>query len=183
VSLKRLVVCSVRGIPRSWPELEIGDKGLVTYGGNGVGKSSIVDALEFALSSRSSLYPVHRQQVNWDTGAPHVRDGASDISVEIAIGGQTVSFAPQQDPSELREDQREWVTTAHKATYVLRRHMLLHFIVEEPRSRYVLLEPFMNLAAYKAVEDALTRRASQPASQKKPRAGWPGLINATPNRL
>ena len=77
--LKTLKARSVRGIPRNWPDLAIGDRGLVIYGPNGMGKSSIVDALEYAVSSNSSLFSVNRQNVNWENGAPHIRSGEPDI--------------------------------------------------------------------------------------------------------
>jgi energy-coupling factor transporter ATP-binding protein EcfA2 len=135
--------------------LPIGEKGLVVYGANGTGKSSIIDALEFALSGRSTLYPVNRQGVSWENGAPHVRDGTPDIAVDVNSGDQTLILFPGGEPNDLSEADAAWIATARSASFVLRRHMLLQFISGEPRNRYDLLEPFMNLGTYQDVENRL----------------------------
>jgi recombinational DNA repair ATPase RecF len=57
----------------------IGERGLVVYGPNGVGKSSLVDAIEFALTNDSTLYAEKRQGVNWQVGAPHIRGGRMSV--------------------------------------------------------------------------------------------------------
>ncbi|OYV84076.1 MAG: hypothetical protein B7X04_01580 [Parcubacteria group bacterium 21-54-25] len=60
MKIKTLKISSVRGIPREWPTLDVGEKGMVIYGPNGVGKSSVIDAVEFALTGASSLFPETR---------------------------------------------------------------------------------------------------------------------------
>jgi hypothetical protein len=155
MKLKGLKARSVRGIPRDWPDLAIGDRGMIIFGPNGVGKSSIVDALEYAISAKTSLYPVRRQNVNWDNGAPHIRGGAPEVAVEISGGNGPFYLAPHNEPDGISEDDQRWIATARNASFVLRRHMLLQFITEEPSGRYTLLEPFMNLGAYQGVEYGL----------------------------
>jgi len=155
MKLKCLKARSVRGIPSDWPDLSIGDRGIVIFGPNGVGKSSIVDALEYAISAKSSLYPVRRQNVNWDNGAPHIRGGAPDISVEVIGGNGPFWLTPNHDPNGTSPDDQTWIATARNASFVLRRHMLLRFITEEPSGRYTLLEPFMNLGAFQRIESGL----------------------------
>ncbi|MBO6560486.1 MAG: hypothetical protein JJ959_08115 [Nisaea sp.] len=155
MKLKSLKASSVRGIPRDWPELPIGDKGLVVEGPNGVGKSSLVDSLEFGLSCKSTLYPAQRRGVNWETGAPHVRDGQPEIRVTLEDGGAQAFLSPETDPGPLPEVQRSWVQAARGASFVLRRHMLLQFITAEPSLRYRQVEAFMNLGAYREIEDGL----------------------------
>ncbi len=145
----------MRGIPRDWPDLPIGARGMVIFGPNGVGKSSIVDALEYAISARTSLYPVRRLNVNWETGAPHICGGEPDIAVEVSGSGPAFTLAPDHEPDDISDDDRAWIATARNASFVLRRHMLLRFITEEPSGRYSLLEPFMNLGVYQDVEDGL----------------------------
>ena len=44
--LEQVTISRLRGIPGDWPTLKIAEKGLIVYGPNGVGKSSIIDALE-----------------------------------------------------------------------------------------------------------------------------------------
>jgi RecF/RecN/SMC N terminal domain len=153
--LKTLRARSVRGIPRTWPDVPIGPKGLVVYGPNGVGKSSIVDALEFALTSQSSLFPENRQGVSWESAAPHVRHGQPHMAVEIEESGVTTLIDSTTREEGSSSAVRDWISVARTANFVLRRHMLLRFISEQPRERYQLLEPFLNLGSYQDMETAL----------------------------
>lgn len=155
MKLASLKARSVRGIPRDWTDLPIGAQGLVIFGQNGVGKSSVVDAIEYAVSGKTSLFPVRRQNVNWENGAPHVRHGASEISVKVAGSKKPFPLSADEYPDNLPEEDQAWILAARSASFVLRRHMLLSFVTRDPRDRYELLEPFMNLDAYRATENAL----------------------------
>lgn len=148
---------SLRGIPASWPPVQIGDKGLVITGPNGVGKSSLIDALEFALTGKSSLYSAARQGVNWNLGAPHVRGGEMKVSVTLNHAGRNYVLTTGQAPPP---EVESWCALAAQAGFVLRRHMLLNFIDAQPRQRYDRLEPFLNLGTYLAIESALQTAAS-----------------------
>lgn len=161
MKLRNLKARSVRGIPPDWPDLSIGDRGMVIFGPNGVGKSSIIDALEYAISAGTTLYPVKRQNVNWETGAPHIRGGEPDLAVEVFGGNGAFTLRPGLNPDDISDAGRAWIALARNATFVMRRHMLLRFITEEPSGRYALLEPFMNLGAYQGVEDGLRNWGAQ----------------------
>jgi pimeloyl-ACP methyl ester carboxylesterase len=68
-----------------WPALAIGDKGLVVYGPNGVGKSSIIDALEATIRGQSSLFKDNRAEgVNWDDASTPRR--ANEVATSSRIG-------------------------------------------------------------------------------------------------
>jgi energy-coupling factor transporter ATP-binding protein EcfA2 len=168
--IKKLKAKSVRGLPRSWPDLEIGDKGLVVYGPNGVGKSSIVDALEFALTQRSTLFSENRLGVSWDAAASHVTDGAPDIVVEAVEGSSTYQIEPQRTAAS-EPPLTQWLNAAGTASFVLRRHMLLRFITEQPRDRYTLLEPFFNLGRFQDAEAALRQWSDTLQTQRAAQAG------------
>src|SRR5262245_58106423 len=98
---KALKARSVRGIPLDWPDLPVGDRGMIIYGPNGVGKSSIIDALEYGITAKSSLYPVKRQNVNWETGAPHVVGGTPNIVVEFIGANGSFELSADSQPSGL----------------------------------------------------------------------------------
>lgn len=158
--LKSLKARSIRGIPAGWTDLGIGQNGLVIYGPNGVGKTSIVDAIEFSIRNETDLYPVNRQGVTWETGSPHVLGGDREVSITVSSdGGREFAVGPASEPNDLAKDEQGWITAARGASFVLRRHMLLRFILENPRERYGLLEPFMNLGPYRGVEDGLKNLA------------------------
>lgn len=155
MKLTALKASSARGIPRDWPTLDIGEKGLVVYGPNGVGKSSIIDCLEFSLTQRSSLFEENRQGVSWEQAAPHVRHGAPGISICVKDGNTARTLTPPALPEELTPAGQEWMSAAAACSFVLRRHMLLRFITQKPKDRYDLLAPFLNLASFSAVEGGL----------------------------
>jgi len=142
-------------MPRSWPILPVGDKGAVIFGENGSGKSSLIDALEYGLTGHSTLYAEDRMGVNWVTGSPHLVDGAPDIAVVVSDGPDEFELRFDDVPDTLSPQGRTWIDSAARASFVLRRHMLLSFIGVQPRDRYNLLEPFLALGQYSVIEDAL----------------------------
>lgn len=132
--------------------MTLSDKGLIVYGPNGSGKSSIIDGLEFALGKECSLYPEARQGVDWDRGGANIRGGpALARLIGLHNGGEVNLTAPAKSNDEIAS----WKAAAQSATYVLRRHMLLKFIVSRPADRYGSLEAFFNLGAYTALEGKL----------------------------
>jgi len=155
MKIATLKASSVRGIPRAWPDLSVGAKGLVIYGPNGVGKSSIVDAFEFALTRQSSLFPENRQGVSWDAAAPHVKTGPSEIAIELIDGSLTAEIGAAVDRSTHPPSVSAWIDQAEESNFVLRRHMLLRFVNERPQDRYELLSPFCNLGPFQTIEASL----------------------------
>ena len=81
--LLELKASNLRGLPADWPEVQIGERGLVVYGPNGTGKSSIIDGIEYVLTGNSTLYAQPRQGVNWAAGAPHVRGGRMSATLTV----------------------------------------------------------------------------------------------------
>ena len=150
--LTKLKASSVRGIPRDWPDVQIGQRGLVVYGPSGVGKSSIIDALEFGLAQDSTLFPHNRTGVSWSAAAPHVRTGDPEIAIQVEHDGATHVIAEAVPIETYPPEVREWLAMAQGASFVLRRHMLLRFIDTEPKDRYDLLDPFLKLGSYRLVE-------------------------------
>jgi hypothetical protein len=171
---------SLRGIPRSWPDLPVGKRGLVIYGPNGVGKSSIVDGFEFALTRRSTLFPENRLGVSWDAAAPHVRDGSAQIVISLLDGSTQIEIGPAISSSELTPTARAWVERAGESNFVLRRHMLLRFINERPQDRYTLLAPFCNLDQFQPIETALRTWAEKLETD---RAAHSGSVIASEQRF
>lgn len=156
--LERVEIQRLRGIPSGWPTLEFGDKGLIVYGPNGVGKSSIIDALEKTIADRSTLFRENRTGVNWETASEHVLGGPASASVYGRLSGKpvklTLGVAP---PPELEA----WVAAGQAASFVLRRYMLLDFINAQPKPRYVQIEPFLNLKEFLNLELGLKQTCEQ----------------------
>ncbi|MGY3342029.1 energy-coupling factor transporter ATP-binding protein EcfA2 [Bradyrhizobium sp. USDA 4459] len=142
----------MRGIPSDWPAVEIGARGLVVYGPNGVGKSSIIDSIEATIRGTSSLFPNARAGVNWEAASLHVKGGARSCTVFGSHEGKdhAISFG-STPPVELAA----WMKAAGAASFVLRRYMLLQFIDTEPKDRYEQIEPFLNLDDFANLERGL----------------------------
>jgi energy-coupling factor transporter ATP-binding protein EcfA2 len=150
MKLERADIARLRGIPGDWPALVIGDKGLIVYGPNGVGKSSIIDALEATIRGRSSLFKENRADgVNWDDASPHVTGGPPSCTVYGKFKGKDLSLSMGADPVA---DLTDWVNAARAASFVLRRYMLLQFIDGQPVYRYGQIEPFLNLSSFNQLE-------------------------------
>lgn len=153
VRLDRLEIEALRGIPRGWPSIRIAEGGLVVYGPNGTGKSSIIDGIEAALEKASSLYEENRQGVNWDKGSEHIEGGPKRAELFCNVGGNEFNLTTlEAAPPEVAS----WKDLAASSMFVLRRHMLLRFILSQPADRYSNLESFFNLQEYGALEAALT---------------------------
>lgn len=150
--LSRLEIEALRGIPRGWPSIKISDGGLVVYGPNGTGKSSVIDGIEAALEKESSLYAEKRQGVNWEKGSEHVGGGPKRAEVFGKSGGTEYNLTTLDGaPSDIAE----WKEISAASMFVLHRHMLLRFILSPPADRYSSLEAFFNLQEYSALEAAL----------------------------
>jgi energy-coupling factor transporter ATP-binding protein EcfA2 len=133
--------------------LKIEEKGLIVYGPNGVGKSSIIDALEATIKGTSSLFARPRVGVNWDTASPHVKGGGPpSCTVHGMHEGKPQAVTLGSTPAS---DLAGWLGTASTASFVLRRYMLLQFVDAEPKDRYEQVEPFLNLANFSDLERGL----------------------------
>lgn len=162
MQLTRLKASSLRGLPAEWPEVQIGERGLVVLGPNACGKSSIVDATEFALTNDSTLFAENRRGVNWENASQHVRGGQRRAEVIVKYQGQEYTITGGIATGiGAPEAVAKWAELARTSKFVLRRHMLLRFINAEPRHRYSQLEPFLKLDAYREVEAALSREADR----------------------
>jgi len=172
MKIEKLQASSVRGLPRSWPELQIGDKGIIIRGDNGVGKSSILDALEFILTGKSTLFADNRSGgVNWESAAPHVNDGQPDIILGVKDSGTSKSISANGSNPALTPEGQEWTELARKSTFVLRRHMLLDFVTRQASGRYSLLEPFFNMDGFSPFESALNNLATELKTQSQQLSG------------
>jgi energy-coupling factor transporter ATP-binding protein EcfA2 len=153
VRLEQVTISRLRGIPGDWPTLKIAEKGLIVYGPNGVGKSSIIDALEATIRGTSSLFAQPRAGVNWDTASPHVKGGGPPSCVVRGVYQGKLHEVTLGQPAA--PDLAGWLEAASASSFVLRRYMLLKFVDAEPRARYEQVEPFLNLASFSELERGL----------------------------
>ncbi len=150
--LEKIEISRLRGIPAGWPTVPIGEKGLIVYGPNGVGKSSIIDALEAVIANRSSLFQENRAGVNWEAASQHILGGPASATVHGKLSAKPAQLMLGVAPAE---ELKPWVTAGRAASFVLRRYMLLDFINAQPKDRYGLIERFLNLKEFLFLETGL----------------------------
>lgn len=166
VKLKGIDVSGIRGFPKSWGNIEIGDRGLVVYGDNGTGKSSIVDAIECILSRDVTLFPESRQGVSWDNAAQHVRCDAYNVSLMLHSNGTEVSIGKTTKSQRIPDEIRKYIDTAKSNKFVFRRHQLISFILNQPKDRYAALEGFLELEKFTEIENKIKQIVEQIKSKK-----------------
>lgn len=152
MKLEKAQIERLRGIPAGWPVVPIGEKGLIVYGPNGVGKSSIIDAIEATVADRSSLFQEARAGVNWEAASEHLKGGPPSVVLHGKISGKPVQL---ELGKQVASDLTSWVAAAKAASFVLRRYMLLQFINAQPKNRYEQIQPFLNLQHYANFENGL----------------------------
>jgi energy-coupling factor transporter ATP-binding protein EcfA2 len=130
----------------------VGEKGLILYGPNGTGKTSVIDAIEFLLTRRSTLFAENRMGVNWDSARQHVRSTESRARLTLKNGANEFDISCD---SAFPAEVARWCELAAKSSFLLRRYMLLRFIDAQPRNRYDQLAPFLNLKDFVQFETAL----------------------------
>ena len=142
-------------MPRYWGDYDVGPRGLIICGENGTGKTSVIDALEYALKGISTLFSTNRMGVSWELAAPHVRTGSPDVAAYLSDGTNSFHVTPDSEISQFPEDIGRWLEAARSSNFIFRRYMLLYFIDTAPASRYAALEPFLAMDAYSEIEGAL----------------------------
>jgi len=139
--------------------LDIGSKSVVVYGVNGSGKSSFVDAVEYAITDKVrhlSMEYSGPKQLNaiLNTQKPAespckvsiVMSDSANVCVTITPGGL---FQTSSEPSEAIHQLKQWKLQ----TVVLRQHEIADFINETKGGKYSSLIPILGMERYsQAVE-------------------------------
>ncbi len=154
--IQSLRIRAVRGI-REEISLELGGKSLLVRGDNGTGKSSMVQALEWALRGEkaptgSMARPseeAFRAHVRAAPGDPRTEVRLTDGSrIEVGPGGAVVdaTAAPYRE-------------SCRRADPFLRRSQLLQFLGQRPVDRFRYLESFLDLAEADRIRTQLADKA------------------------
>jgi hypothetical protein len=152
--LRKIRAKRCRGIVDG-PDLPIGSGGLLLCGSNGTGKSSFIDALDFALTGKSSSLDTGVRGLSWNTHGTHVLgNGAPEVELTFEIGGtrhvwtRNGTAAP---PAQLKA----FIDAVEGNTFLLRRKTILEFIDAQPAERYKALEGFFSLDSFVNFENKL----------------------------
>jgi DNA repair exonuclease SbcCD ATPase subunit len=154
MKLKTLKAKQCRGIVNG-PDLPLGSGGLLLCGSNGTGKSSFIDALEFALTGRCASLDTGDRGLSWNTHGSHVNgDGAPVVELVFNMGGSEYTWSRDTaitPPAPIKG----FIDAAKNDTFILRRKAILDFIDAKPAKRYEALEGFFQLEEYGSFESRL----------------------------
>ncbi|RLI80191.1 hypothetical protein DRP07_09430, partial [Archaeoglobales archaeon] len=144
-----------RGIPDL--ELELDGKSVIIRGENGMGKSSIVDAIEFFFTGKVSHLEGVRG-LSLQRHGPHVHYSPEDVKIEITFNPGNVSltrtFTSAPDPPEKFED---YFQITQKGTFILRRSQILTFIMSRPADRFRAIGSIIGIEPLDKVELEMMR--------------------------
>ena len=140
MKLKLLKVRALRGLRDL--EIPFEGKGLLLWGENGSGKSSIVDALEFLFTGQIK-HLTGTRGLSLARHAPHFEMGETAMEVAATFDPGAVPLSrnisnPPVVPSVLKD---VW-NTAQGGNFVLRRSQLLDFIYAHPAGPFPALRFF-----------------------------------------
>lgn len=160
MKLKTVRAKRCRGI-LDGPDLPLGSGGLLLCGSNGTGKSSFIDALEFALTGKCSSLDTGDRGLSWGTHGTHVAgDGSPEVELIFDMGGSEHIWTrggTATPPAKVKA----FIDAAEGETFILRRRAILDFIDAKPAERYKALEGFFRLDRYCAFEAKLKALASE----------------------
>jgi recombinational DNA repair ATPase RecF len=177
ILLKSLRVKHTRGIGAVEREVELNRNGVVIWGSNGTGKSSFVDALEFALTKSGGSLEKRGTGISWTRHGPHVpvsvpgeeREGSKSsrtkkpaIELVLDVNGTSIPVkSGKLDDPELPAEVRAYLTAASNFPFVLRRRQLLDFLDATPADRYKQFRRLVNAEAFTAFAAGLSALAKR----------------------
>jgi hypothetical protein len=149
--LKTLRVKNFRGVING-PDLSFEEGGLFLCGDNGTGKSSYIDAIEKVLTGKcGTLEGV--QGISWAKHAKHITcKSEPEIELIITDEKRDYSLSLNTDISTLPTNLQNYINSAKKSPFFLRRKVLLNFVNSLPNERYKTIEGFLKLDRYNQFE-------------------------------
>lgn len=158
---------SIRGLPKF--ELSIAGKNLMLLSGNGGGKSSVVDGLEFLLNGRLERY--HGE----GTGAQGLKDATKNVyagldpkvTATLKSSRETLKRSGEATPLVCSGSHAEDYRNAHDSTnaFILRRSQLLQFIGAKDAERYQQVVALLSLESLNLRQKAFNEAAKAAAEK------------------
>lgn len=141
--IAELRVCDFRGVRRE-VRLPLDGKSLLLLGENGTGKSTLVDAIEWATTGVVQPLSSRGQRVTFASHAHHVHADRDDATASVTLDTGAVISEGRVVGAEA-PDSADFLSGARRAANILRRSELLSFINLAPAPRYERLKPFLPL--------------------------------------
>ena len=156
LNIQEIRASAFRGLAKNF-SIRLNGKSLVLYGDNGTGKSSIVEALEYALTGKVQSLESRGQRVTFARHGTHVTMDRTETTVGVVVGDgkleHTISIPDKRMPKN--SEVAAFLNGCPHGTFILRRNKLLAFIESVDRDRYAALRPFLGIEHYDGFEKSL----------------------------
>lgn len=152
MKIKSIKIKAFRGIPDL--EHDIKGKSLIIHGENGIGKSSIIDAIEFFFTGKVSH--LSRSFSSVREQGTHVKFSPEDVKISLEMNPgshlleRTISSAPT-----CPESFKDYFKLAENGRFILHRFQILEFINSTPAERYKFIGRIMEIEELEKIEKAL----------------------------
>lgn len=166
MKIRQLNISKLRGIVDI--ELNLNGKNAVIWGPNGVGKSAIVDAIDFLFTGDiTRLTGKSTGDVSVKSHGPHVgydpkeaivtakiqNDDGSIFTVSRSIADKNIITIPDAYRTQFEELSKNALNGAH----FLSRRELLQYILTTPKNRSDQIQTLLNIADLKDARDAFVK--------------------------
>ena len=152
IMIDRIEIKNFRGVRRF--SSDFSRNNVFIFGENGKGKSSIIEAIEWALTGKvSSLMGI--QGISLDKHGHHILSNNDEKDVLIEFNDGSIL---KSDTRPVKNSQADRIcNSARSGINILRRSQLLNAICTQPKSRYELLKPFLPLDTITKIETAASK--------------------------
>lgn len=172
-----LTIKGVRGLKNA--ALHFDGKGLFLYGENGVGKSSVIDSLEFLFTGEIA-HLSGTQGLSTKSHGKHVDVGVKEMGVFASFRSPEGSISRELGASpKVSPELTEFYDSLHNGGFILRRGKLLDFIAEQPAGRSRALEGLMGIENLNTVELAVIALRDDTLGSMKSADAQTELLRAT----
>lgn len=152
VTVKTINIQAFRGVPEL--QLKLQGKNLVLRGENGMGKSSIVEALEFFFTGGlSSFEGSGTQALSLPRHGPHKDFDRENVRIEIVFDPGAINLLRSFEESPSPPKQLvDYFNVAKRGTFILRRAQVLKFVYSRPAHRFRAIASILGIEPLDDVE-------------------------------
>ncbi len=156
VKINEISASAFRGIGKQF-SIRLDGKGLVLYGDSGSGKSSVVEAVEYALTGKVSSLENRGQRVTFARHGTHVTMDRAETNAEVVLGDGNEDHIISVPGGRISQSVEidAFLRGCATGTFILRRDKLLSFIESVDRDRYAALRPFLGVDQFESFEQML----------------------------
>ncbi len=153
--IKTLKIECFRGI--RFCEINLNGRSIVIKGANGLGKSSIVQAIEFLLSGKIRSLS-HIQGLSLQNHSPHVHCKAEDLLIQLTFDpGNIMLRRTLSTMSTVPPVLSKYFYSTQQGAFLLQRSQVLQFIESQPGERFRTIGNIIGIEDLEKIEMTMMR--------------------------